>query len=296
MIDSIINCKKITKADCLIMSASYDKTSSQGKGAARGCYEIIKCLHNDVEFFDKHLRTEPGYDYKIAQLDMKITNVLTPKKMVERVENLYKKYFNKNKLLILLGGDHSVSIGVFNAIAKIKDPKNISIIQIDAHCDLRNDDSNANPYTKKPSKFAHSCVMRRAFEKGFNLVQIGIRSYCKEEHEFLIKNHKKIVVFEWGIEKKFSIKNIVDSIKTKDVYLTLDVDGLDPSITPATGAPVPGGINWDYIVNLILAILKNKRLIGADIVEVAPRKGEVLTQFSAAQLCYEIIGHALIKQ
>ena len=166
----------------------------------------------------------------------------------------------------------------------------MTIFQIDAHCDLRNDDGNSNPDQSHISKYAHSCTMRRAFDFGYNIVQVGIRSYAKEERDFFKKN--KIFVFEWG-SRKPSIDEIIASIKTKKVYITLDVDGIDPSHIPGTGTPVPGGLEWYFAINLLLKLIEKKDIIGADIVELAPIKGSVLSQFAAAQLCYFMIGKVL---
>lgn len=294
-IDSIINCKKIEDADCIVLTASYDRTSSLGKGASRGGHAIIKCLEEDVEFLDRYTMTEPGYLYKIAHKDLGISNQLLPEQMVEKVSNGYFSAMNLNSFLVLLGGDHSVSIGAFEAISKKLNSKDITIFQIDAHCDLRNDDSNANPDQSCISKYSHACVMRRAFEMGFNIIQVGVRSFAKEEYEFFNKN-ENIDAIEWGKGNNPTVKELVDKIKTKAVYISLDVDGVDPAHMPATGTPVPGGLEWYYTVELLARLIREKEIIGIDIVEVAPRKDDPLTQFAAAQLCYNMIGNQLSKQ
>ena len=197
MVDSIINCQDIDKADVLILTAAYDRTASLGKGARNGGFAIVKCLHEDVEFFDRYALTEPCYIYKIAHKDLGISNDLLPHQMVEKICTAYYELMDETKFLMLLGGEHSVSIGAFTALSKRRVSENTTIFQIDAHCDLRNDDSDYNPDPSSVSKFAHSCVMRRAYEMGFHMVQVGIRSYSKEEYDFFTANDK-ITVFEWG--------------------------------------------------------------------------------------------------
>jgi len=295
MVDSIINCQDIDKADCIILTSAYDRTVSFGKGAASGTAAIVKYLHDGIEFLDRYSLTEPGYIYKIAHKDLGISNDLLPQQMVEKICAVYYELMKKEKLLMLLGGEHSVSIGAFRAISKKRVSENITIFHIDAHCDLRNDDSDSNPDPSSVSKFAHSCVMRRAYEMGFHIVQVGIRSYSKEEYDLFTANDK-ITVFEWGKGKEPSIDKIILSIGTDKVYISLDVDGIDPAHMPATGTPVPGGLEWYYTIELLRELTARKEIIGADIVEVAPRENDVLTQYGAALLCYHIIGNNLLKK
>jgi agmatinase len=136
--------------------------------------------------------------------------------------------------------------------------------------------------------------MRRAIDFGFKTVQIGIRDYSREEYEFAQENNLKI--FEWGLDAgNASVDEIIASIETEDVYLTIDIDGLDPSVMPATGTPVPGGLDWNYASKLIRELSIKKNVISADIVEVAPRDGDVLTQYAAAQMCYNIISYNCLR-
>ncbi|HLN18977.1 MAG TPA: agmatinase [Patescibacteria group bacterium] len=296
MIDSIINCNKKENADCIILTAGYDRTSSLGKGAKDGGLAIVKSLREDIEFLDRFSMTEPGYIFKIAHYDLDICNELAPEQMVDRISNKYLELINDRQFLMLLGGDHSVSAGAFKAISEKLKPDDITIFQIDAHCDLRNDDFNSNPDQSCISKYSHACVMRRAFEMGFNIVQVGVRSFSKEEYDFYKKNNKKISVFEWGKGKIPPIKELIESVKTKRVYISLDVDGIDPAHMPATGTPVQGGLEWYYTINLLLSLIKEKEIIGADIVEMIPKENDYLTQFGAAQLCYNIISSNLLKR
>lgn len=166
-------------------------------------------------------------------------------------------------------------------------------MQIDAHFDLRDTDADYNP--KPYGKFAHSAVMRRASELGFNLVQVGIRAYSKEELEYA-QQQANISFFEWGRGKKPTVTEVVDAIKTDKVYLTIDVDGIDPTHMPSTGTPVPGGLEWNYTVELIKELFNRKNVIAADVVEVAPREGDSLTEYAAAQLLYNIIAFKHAKK
>lgn len=287
MIKSIINTKNTKEADVIILSAPYEKTASSRKGTVNGPRAIIKCLEEKLEFFDRQFKNETIDFVKITHTELKNISKLSPEKSVLKIKQETEKIINKDKFVFLLGGEHSVSIGVFQALAEKYNPKDITILQIDAHCDLRNDDSD---YSKKPSKFAHSCVMRRASELGFPLVQVGIRTYDKSEYEYFNNPKNNVKVFEWG-KKIPEIANIIKSINTKYVYISIDVDGFDPSFMPGTGTPIQGGIEWYYGMELLEQAIYTKELIGADIVEVSPQKDSVLTEYGAAQLFYSMITH-----
>lgn len=288
MIESIINHKNIKTAEAIVLSAPYGHSFTYRSGAENGPREIVKCLHGNLEFFDRFLQIEPFRHLKIYHHNLKNLNKLSPEKMVKTIKDFYEKH--KDKFIVMLGGDHSVSIGSFFAFSKLYNPDDVTIVQIDAHPDLRD---NIYDYKETSNKYSHASTMRRCCEMGFKTVQVGVRTYSIFDKEFMIKN--KLKVFEWGKKKTPTIKSIVNSIKTKKVYLTIDVDGIDPAHTPATGTPVPGGLEWHYTRRFIRNLIKNKDLVGADIVEVSPAKDDVLTQYSAAQLCYDIMSYKLLK-
>lgn len=287
MIKSIINTKNTKDADVVILSAPYEKTASSRKGTINGPKAIIKCLEEKLEFFDRQFKVETIDFVKIAHEELKNINKLSPEKAVEKIKDKTLDLLNQNKFVFLFGGEHSVSIGTFQALVKKYNPKDVTILQIDAHCDLRNDDSD---YSKKPTQYAHSCVMRRASELGFNLVQVGIRTYDKSEYEYFSDPKNKIKTFEWN-KKTVAIEDILKELKTKYLYITIDVDGFDPSFMPGTGTPIQGGLDWWYGISLLEQAIFEKELIGADIVEVSPQKETVLTEYGAAQLFYSIITH-----
>jgi len=285
MIDKIINTKKMENADVVLLGAPYEASVSFMKGTSTAPKKIIECLDNYLEFFDINLLCEPCRKIKTAYKELHKIKKLKSKEAISVIKNEYKKIISKNKFGIILGGEHSVSLGALQAISEKEDPKKITILQIDAHQDLRNDNSD---YEKEKNNLAHSCVMRRAHELGFNLVQVGIRTFSKYEYEYWQKNKKDITVFEWN-KKQISIETILKSIKTKKIYLTIDVDGFDPAYMPGTGTPVQGGLRWYYGLDLIEKAINKKELVGADIVEVSPQKGTSLTEFGAALLCYKIM-------
>lgn len=289
MLDTVINTKKIEDSDVVIVSAPYEKTASSRKGTINGPKAIIKCLDGKLEFFDRKLKCEPHKILKTSLVDLKGLVKLPPEKALEKIKKECEKIIAKDKFVFLLGGEHSVSLGLFKALASKYDPKETTILQIDAHCDLRDNDGD---YSTKPSKYAHSCVLHRGNELGYKLVQVGIRTYSVDEYTYFSNPKNNITVFEWGNGHKVpSVDEILNSIKTKNVYLTIDVDGFDPAHMPGTGTPVQGGLEWWYGMELVERLVKEKNLIGADIVEVSPMRDSVLTEYGAAQLTYTIIAN-----
>jgi agmatinase len=289
MVVSIINCSAPEEADAVIVSAPYEHGASFGGGASLGPAAIVACLERQIELFERHTRTEPACEYRIAHRLLDGIGELAPAAMVERVAAALA---GMPAFTVLLGGIHSVTIGALEAHAARGRPEAVTVVQIDAHLDLREDDGDYNDVD--PSRYAHSCVMRRACEFGFRSCAVGIRAYSRDEQRFALEHG--LPVFEWGRGAEPTVEAVLAAIRTERVYLTIDVDGFDPAVAPATGTPVPGGLSWSYGTRLLRALFLAKDVIGADLVEVAPVAGSALTEYAAAQLCYDILSYALLKR
>jgi agmatinase len=289
MVDSIINCADPALADAVVLGAPYQRGASFGAGAARGPQAIVACLDRQIELFERHTRTEPAYRYRIAQEMLDGIDGLAPEDMVATVAKAVARH---EAFAIVLGGTHNVSIGALQAHADRSAAREVTVLQIDAHLDLRDDDSDYNE--REPSRFAHSCVLRRACEMGYRTCSVGIRAYAREEYRYAIDHG--LPVFEWGRGPEPAVEEVLAAIATERVYLTIDVDGFDPAVAPATGTPVPGGLSWAYGMRLVRELFRAKDVIGADIVEVAPAPGSGLTEYAAAQLCYDLLCYKLLKR
>ena len=289
MVASIINHETPETADAVVISAPYDHGASFGGGAARGPAAIVACLERQIELFERHSRTEPACDYKIAHRRLDDLEPLPPAAMVRRVAEAVAE---TRSFALLLGGIHSVTIGALEAHAAALRPDQVTVLQIDAHLDLRDDDSDYNE--RDPSRFAHSCVLRRACEMGFRTCSVGIRAYARDEYQYAVDHG--LPVFEWGRGAEPAIEEVLAAIGTERVYLTIDVDGFDPAVMPATGTPVPGGLSWAYGTRLVRELFRTKDVIAADIVEAAPVAGSGLTEYAAAQLCYDLLCYKLLKR
>lgn len=285
-IKSIINEKKWENADVVLVSAPYDKTASSHKGTVNGPKSVIKNLATQIEFFDREYQKEIIDYVKTSHTDLGNLNTLKPEAVYQKIHKSTDKLVSADKFVFILGGEHSVPLGLYKTLSQKYNPKDVTILQIDAHLDLRNDDSD---YSTNPTHLAHSTIMRRAHELGYNILNVGARSFSSDEYTY-VSNNKNIKIFESGFPKKLpKIEEIIKSIKTKYLYITIDVDGFDPSVMPGTGTPVPGGLTWDYGMELLDKAISKFELIGADIVEVSPQKETAITEYSSAQLIYSII-------
>jgi len=263
---------KAENAKYVLLAVPYDGTSTYIKGAEKGPQAIIDAS-DSIELYDIQTGLEA---YKAGIYTDKHTySFIFPEKMVEEVKERVRFFLQQNKMIGLLGGEHSISTGAIEAFAE-KYP-NLSVLQIDAHADLR-DSYNG-------SHFNHACVMRRAQEVA-NVVQVGIRNVCIEEKEHIIPEnifyaHEICGKTEW-------MQQSIDRL-TEHVYITIDLDGFDPSIVPATGTPLPGGLLWYETVKFLELLFNSKKVVGFDVVELCPQNEDRCSDVLAAVLVYKMI-------
>lgn len=272
------------KHEAVIIPVPYESTASGEKGTAEGPKAVIEMLTYQIEDYDRFVKSVTSEKVIITPNEELKVEGLSPEEMVKTVKEEIDKIKNTDKFPIVLGGEHSVSIG---AIKSLKEKyKDLTVLQIDAHLDLRDDDSDYN--IENPGKYAHCCVMRRARDLGCSTVQVGIRAIYSGELEYAKKEKILGTIFECPV--KANPEDIIKKISSKNVYLTIDVDGLDPSQMPGTGTPVQGGLDWYYVIRLLEKLFEKKNVVGVDIVEVSPLPNSHLTELGAAQLLYTIVG------
>jgi agmatinase len=206
-----------------------------------------------------------------------------PAAMIERVEQATDWILKQGKLPAILGGEHSITVGAVRAA--LRHHRNLSVLQIDAHGDMR------NTYLGTPH--SHACVMRRIREL-VPAASVGIRSISEEEADYLAAHPQPI----WSVRQFRALGRRFEPILaalTDQVFVTFDLDGLDPSVLPATGTPEPGGLDWYEAVDLLRAVSERARIVGFDVVELSPLAGHVASDFLAARLVYRLIGLALAR-
>lgn len=270
-------------SEIIIYSAPLENTVSYGSGTKNGPKEIIKASHY-VEFYDEETNRELCFEKGIATLPISNYEKLKSKSALEKIENDISNLIKDKKFPVMLGGEHTVTLG--SVLAHHNAYSSLSILQIDAHSDLRE--------SYEGSIYSHASVMRRIYEFNKNIVQVGIRAQCKEERDLIRKNKIKTFYAREIRQAESSKKwqNEVLRVLSKNVYITFDIDGLDPSIIPATGTPEPGGLFWDETLDLIKLIGRKKNIVGFDLVELAPSKFHPASNFIAAKLVYKMLNYA----
>jgi len=276
-IDSIL----VRRADVVIVPFGLGKTTTFGKGTSKGPQRIIEVSPN-LEYFDEELERDVCKEVKISTLEEpKIKN--NHEKAIAQLEKITDEIYKLGKFPLVLGGEHSLTLGSIRSALK-KFP-NLNILQFDAHADLR-DEYEGTIYN-------HASVMRQCLKfNGLNLVQVGVRNISTDTNEFGFwqENQTRIKTFWAKDMADWKVKDVVDSL-SKNVYLTFDLDAFDSGLMPATGRPEPGGLNWYQTTEILRAVASKKKIIGADVVELTPIKGFNAPDFLAAKLVYKIIGY-----
>ena len=266
----------------VIVSAPYEKTTSYGKGTAKGPAAILEASHY-VEFFDEETAKEVCFDIGIAALEAIKFGKASGKKALELIYNDVKALIDSGKFVITLGGEHSISTAPIQA--HYDSYEDLSILHFDAHSDLR--------LEYEGSKYSHASFAARVAEFTTNITQVGIRAQCKEEYEFIKeKGINTFYAYQMRNEGFTHIltEKIVSTLK-KNVYITFDVDYFDPSIMPSTGTPEPNGFYWDETMRLLKKVCAERNLVGFDVVELAPQKSYTFPDFLTAKLIYKILNY-----
>ena len=266
--------KDFSKFD--IIPVPLEKTVSYGKGTSMGPQAIIEAS-NELERYTG--KSEPCLDgiYTHPFLDCnKPIDIV-----INELQKLTQSVSSKNKIPVILGGEHSITYGAVNGIFKgleLKNKNEIGILQIDAHADLREKYEN--------EVHSHASVMYLLSEEKYKIAQCGVRALSKEEAD----NRRKFQITSYSVEEinKSSELSLPQNFPKK-IYISFDLDGLDPSIMPATGTPVPGGLGFNESLELIQKLIKDREIVGFDVVELSPIKGFLAYDFTAATLVYKIM-------
>lgn len=270
-----ISDQNFDNAKVVILPVPYDGTTSYRAGTRDGPKAIIDASrfmeHYDIE--TKKIISDIGF-FTLDELEPSSNSA---EDTIMRVQEAVQDILNTKKFPVMFGGEHSITLGAVKAFSSLY--KNLTILQIDAHGDLRDEWGG--------SKYSHACVMRRCSEIA-NIIQVGIRSISKDEVDFIAAT-KRIKTFLGNI---FDVNDVLNSL-SDNVYITIDVDGLDPSIMPSTGTPEPEGLSWKQVLELISIVGKEKNVVGIDLVELAPIPGNVAPDFLAAKLLYKSIGYCV---
>lgn len=264
----------LEQSEVVLVPVPYDGTSTYGKGADKGPEAILDASEN-MELYDIETNSEV---YKQGvYIAPTVTEDSSPEAMVEEVDKTITQYLSQGKFVTMLGGEHSVSIGSIRAFNRKFN--NLSVLQLDAHSDLRPEYMG--------SACNHACALHEA-SKTCNTVQVGIRSMDTVELPFV---KKKNFFTSYDIRKNPNWMNDVVSRLTDNVYITIDLDAFDPAIMPSTGTPEPGGLLWNETLDLLKKVYHKCNVVGFDIVELAPSEGAHAPDFLAAKLYYKLLSY-----
>lgn len=259
------------KARFVVVPVPFDSTVSYQTGSRRGPHAIISASRF-IELFDEGKQAFKQGIFTTDELEPCYGDA---KKTIGRVNKVVADVIDAKKFPVLLGGEHSISLGAVQAFSERG--KDFSLLVLDAHADLWDE--------KESSVSFHSCVTRYALEQGLNAVVVGARSVSKTENEFIKKNPGKVKVF--GVDANPS--QVVKSLKKK-VYLSIDFDVFDPAEMPAVGTPEPGGMRWREVAALLREVCGKREVIGFDACELMPLPGIEAPDQLAAKLVYKVIG------
>jgi agmatinase len=264
------------KAKYIIFPVSYDATTTFLTGTREGALSIINSSYN-LEDFDIETNQEIS-QLNIFTLPELAPIVSSPEDMIENIYQIYNKIIDNQRIILILGGEHTISISAIKALKERN--TDFSIISFDAHTDLRDN--------YQGSRYSHACTLRRIYELNSHIFPIGVRSICKEELDFI--NNNKIKVF-YAPKIKSNLKYLkeLNSFSKDKVYLSIDLDVLDPSFMPAVGNPVPGGISWEDLLASLKNIIKEKEVLGVDITELSPREELKASSSLASHLVFKIL-------
>lgn len=265
-----------------IVPCPYEATTSYGKGTSKGPAAILEASQQ-VELFDDELWVEPctvGIQ-TAAAVEME-AQTEAHEEPFKALQDAISPLVEFGKFPIILGGEHALTLGAVKAcIGKYPD---LSILQIDAHADLRK--------SYEDNVFSHACISYHLYKTlpNPNITQVGIRNISKGEADWMEEEQPNIHIFWARNQEKWNFSEIISTL-SDNVYLTIDIDGLDGAVMPATGTPEPGGMNWYQLMDLIKQLCIKKNVVAADIVEFSPIPGLHAPEFLVAKLMYKIIGY-----
>lgn len=260
-----------------VLPVPYEGTVTYLPGTAAGPDAIIRASWQ-VESFDEELLIPLG-DTGITTL-APVEPADDPETQMQRVHQRASDVLAAGKFLLALGGEHSITVPMVRATAERH--ADLSVLQIDAHADLR--DSYAG------TKLSHACVMRRVLETTPHICQVGVRSFSRQEYTDCGDRIDRLVTPEIVRSDPSWIDRVLDLL-TDTVYVTVDMDGFDPAVAPGVGTPEPGGLVWHEVTALLRRVCSGKRVVAADIVETRPLPANHITEFTAARLACKIIAY-----
>lgn len=270
------------EARAVILPVPVDRTTSYVPGTRNGPREILQASSH-MELWDE----EAGADvsaiglFTLPEMELPFGEM---QPLMDEIQRVAAEVVTRDKFLVTLGGEHSITPPLVAAAAATH--RGLHVLQIDAHADLRD--------SYMGTKHNHACAMRRSLEHA-SITQVGIRSMSTEEAA-VARSLRTTIFYDWNMrEDPAWIQRVVESLGDP-VYITIDVDGMDPAIMPATGTPEPGGLSWYEMLALLRATITNRTVVGCDVVELSPLPGLMAPNFLCAKLVYKILAYRFAQE
>jgi len=270
-----------TQADpgCVVVPVPYERTTTYRKGTARGPDALLDASAQ-VELFDEEMRVSPLAG-GVRTLAPVVCDGM-PDVLAGQLEELCLPHFQAGRLVACLGGEHSISLGPIRAAARVH--HGLGILQIDAHPDLRD--------SYEGTAYGHGCVMRRALDlpEIGGLVAVGLRAVSDEDDHAIHNDDRIRPFYAHALTGRRWIDDVIDALP-EEIYVTFDVDGLDPSVVPGTGTPEPGGLAWWDAMALLRRAFAERTVVGFDVVELLPEPPSCVSDFAAARLVFKMLAY-----
>ncbi len=272
-----------------ILPIPYEATTTYRKGCENGPAAILEASQ-EVEDYDEE------FDREIWQVGIWThrpvadtrQGKVSAEQMLQETQAALAPMIADGKFVISLGGEHSITAGVVEAYRQAYPHEPFTVVQVDAHGDLRHE--------YEGSLYNHACVMKRIVDMGLPTVQVGIRSMCREEAELIKERQLRVFRAREIAQDPTWMDRAIAAIPTRKVFFTIDLDGIDPTLIPGVGTPEPGGLNWYSLTTFLRRIFEQHEVIGGDVMELAPIEGSVVSEFTAAKLVYKLIGYQALAK
>jgi agmatinase len=271
----------LDKARFVVLPIPYERTTSYKKGTKYGPIAMIEASHQ-IELFDEELRTET---WKAGVHTMAPVPLLErPADFFTSVANAVEPLVKMGKFLVSIGGEHAITEGPLSGVQRVH--RKLSVFHVDAHCDLR--------VSYEGSPYNHACAAQRMLNYCDKIVQVGIRSVSEDEHQFTNTKRVRTFLMHENRDVAALLPKVLEEL-TDTVYVSIDLDGFDPAVVPGVGTPQPGGLSWYEGLDLLRAVIREKNVVAADVVELCPLEETVISELAAAKLVYRMMGWVAAK-
>jgi agmatinase len=275
------------EAEAVILPIPYEATVTYGGGTRQGP-EAILAASRQVELWDEELNWDSSAAIALATALPILPEASGPQAMLDKIRKVVQPWVSQGKFIAALGGEHTITVGLVSAM--LTRYPDLTVVALDAHADLRE--------SYDGSKLSHACVLRRVYENGRPLVILGVRSYSKEEYDLLRVAPRFKMFKARELHSTEGWQAALEHLKAipGPVYLSIDLDALDPGIMPGVGTPEPGGLSYYQVLGILETLAARGPIVGLDLVELAPIPGQTVSEFTAARILYKALGHIYLKR